>query len=126
MKKTILALVLAAMSSGVRAEWVKVAESVNDDVFYLNSATIRKDGNLRRFWSIVDSKERDKGGSISRRSLFEFDCKEERSRLLSYSYHSEPLAGGKVLKSSSTTGDNWAYIAPDTVKAAMLKIVCAR
>ena len=51
MKKIALALVLAAVSGAALAEWVKLDES--DQVHsYIDPATIRKDGNLRRVWEI--------------------------------------------------------------------------
>lgn len=74
---------------------------------YFDPVTIRKYGNLRSVWELEDLKQRDKQGVMLRRSLFEYDCKKERSRLLSFSSHSEletkdtgysePMAGGNVL-----------------------------
>lgn len=124
MKKTVLVLVLAVVSSGVCAMWVALTET-SEAINYLDPATIRRDGNLRRVWQLSDLKERDKDGAMSLRNLWEYDCKEDRFRLLSGSVHSEPNAGGKVLSSQSQRGD-WNYIPPGSASSATLKYVCAR
>ena len=70
------------------AEWVKVSES-DGLTGYVDPATIRKNGNLRRVWEIQDLKARGtKFGELSRRVLNEYDCKEERMRTLSATFHS--------------------------------------
>lgn len=124
MKKIALALVLAAVSGVAMAEWVEVGESDSLSL-YIDPATIRKDGNLRRVWVIHDLKQRDKDGVMSLRGLLEYDCKEARSRDLSSSTHSGPMAGGKMLDSYSSRG-NWNYIPPGTTGEAVLKFVCAK
>ena len=62
---------------------------------------------------------------MSRRILVEYDCKEERYRVLSISGHSGPMAGGETLGSDSSRG-NWNYIAPGTIGETVLKFVCAK
>jgi hypothetical protein len=55
----------------------------------------------------------------------EYDCKEERYRILSASVHSEPLAEGKVIYSE--VKDNiWTVIPPASASEAMFKIACAK
>lgn len=123
-KKTILTLLLAAMSTGAMAEWVKVSESIDDTVFYIDPATVRKDGTFRKVWTVHDRKQKDESGAMSRRSFMEFDCIGERHRILTFSTHSEPMVGGKMLIS----GDeplNWRNTAPGTPAATVLKLVCS-
>ena len=124
MKKTIVAVVLAAMSGGVWAEWVKMSE-IDEAVTYLDPATIRRDRSLRRVWELYDLKVRAKGGEMSRRAFSEYDCKEERFRMLSNTAHSGPMAAGETLSAWNTPGE-WIYIAPGTLAEYALKYVCAR
>ena len=63
---------------------------------------------------------------MSRRVLFEYDCKDERSRVLSFSTHSEAMAGGKALSTYSSGPSKWDYIAPGTSGQTNLRIVCAK
>jgi hypothetical protein len=112
-------------NSGAPAQtnWVKVTES-DDATHYIDPATVKKDSNSRKAWDLQDLKQRDKDGAMSRRGLVEYDCKEERRRLLAVSSHSEPMAGGKTLHSDNVAV-TWGYIAPNTVAAIKLKIVCS-
>ncbi len=120
----ILLILLALVAAPAWAEWVAMGETA-DIVAYIDPATIKKDGNLRRIWQLHELKQRDKDGTMSKRALVEYDCKEERQKVLSLSSHSEPWVGGKVLGSGSITSE-WQYIAPNTTAAAILKIVCAK
>lgn len=123
MKRLFLTLLLAAMSGGVIAEWVKVSET-EDEVVYIDPTTIRKDGNLRRVWELQDLKQRDKDGEMSRRAFIEYDCKEDRLRILSLSTHSKSMALGRVIFSESGTSP-WDFVPPRTISAKRLKIVCS-
>jgi len=68
------------------------------DTFYYDPATIRKDGNMRRVWWLADYKNREKEDDFSIRGRAEFDTKLERYKILGLSVHSEPMAGGTVLR----------------------------
>jgi hypothetical protein len=115
-------LLLVAMPVAAQ-NWVKVDEN---DVFtlYIDPSTIRINGNLRRVWTLNDFKRPDPGGQVSQRALLEYDCKEERSRVLAWSAHSESMLGGKILYSKDEPGQ-WRYVAPGSVADVTLKIVCA-
>jgi hypothetical protein len=123
-KKTLL-LALMLVTGSVWAEWVMVSVSVTEQDFYIDKDTIRKDGNLRKVWSVNNLKQRDKYGGMSYRGRDEFDCKSERKRTLSVSLHSEPMADGKILFDEQGSGE-WTDVPPDTPMARILKIVCAK
>ena len=120
-KKTLL-LALLLVTSSAWAGWVQVSQN-DDSYFYIDPETTRKDGNLVRVWGIRDLKQRSKEGELSIRSRSEYDCKQERRRTLSFSAHSEPMAGGKTLESLTEAG-NWNDIPPGSVGSTILKIVC--
>ena len=107
------------------AEWVVYAETADTSTLYYDPATIRKEGNMRRVWVLIDLRERGRSGEMSSRMRFEYDCKQERYRFLGISGHSEPMAGGKVLVTAGEDND-WRAIAPRTIDETMLKIVCAK
>lgn len=122
--RIILCFFLYLVAAPAWAEWVKVAAS-DTSTFYIDPASIRKNGNLRKVWGITDLKQRDSvDGEMSRRSRGEYDCKEERYRILAFSFHSEPMARGETLRSKDDVG-TWHAIPPDSVSADILKIVCA-
>ncbi len=126
MNKLISTLLIALLfvSGSASAQWVKV-DWTNDMSVYIDPTTIRKDGNLRKVWQLQDLKERDKDGELSRRFRSEYDCKNERRRLLSFSTHSEPMANGMSLYQSTADSTQWNDIPPRSVAETVLKIVCA-
>jgi hypothetical protein len=122
--RALLAALLLAMSLPAAAEWVMITK--NDSVtYYLDPDTVRKNGNMRRVWVLNNLKQRHKDGEMSRRSLREIDCKEEKSRILSLSTHSEPMVGGKtlVLENSPT---EWGFIPPNSTNAHVFEFVCSK
>jgi hypothetical protein len=123
MKKLFL-VGLMLLTGSAWAEWVRYAEN-DENSFYFDPATLRKDGNMRRIWELTNFKQRDKYGSISSRSRCEYDCKHERYRVLTVSEHSEPMAGGSVTR-HQYDGGPWADIPPNTVSEVLFKIVCSK
>ena len=123
MKKLFL-VVLMMLACSAWAEWVMYFES-DIATHYFDPATIRKDGHIRRVWLITDLRKRHKDGEMSRRLRSEYDCRQERMRILVISEHSEPMAGGVILR---TEGEDkiGVDVAPDTTVEAMFKIVCAK
>ena len=122
--RLVLCLLLTLAALPAWAQWLKASET-DTSTFYIDPATIRKDGDLRKVWTINDLKQRHKDGEMSRRSLHEYDCKEERYRTLSISEHSDPMAGGRTISSDNGSG-KWNYIAPGTPAQTILRIVCAK
>jgi hypothetical protein len=122
--KKLFFICLMMLAGSAWAEWVRYGESEETN-FYFDPATIRKDGNMRRVWLIQDLKKRDKAGEMSVRVRNEYDCKNERVRVLGLSTHSEPMAGGTVLEVGGEN-QNWRAIAPETVNEKIFNILCAK
>lgn len=124
MKKFIFTL-LMFLSYSAWAEWVLVSESTNARL-YIDPATIRREGTLRKYWKLTDLKVRDKDGDMSWRTRAETDCKEERERFTSLTTFSESMLGGRVTRTSDFPNDEWRDIAPGTVMATVMRYVCAK
>lgn len=128
MRKAILMLLLAVMSSSAVARWVKVPGNETSTA-YVDYATLRKACNMVKMWSLFDYKTGvalDKGKRYrSMRAQFEYSCKEERMRGLAVSFHSENMAGGEVVHSTFDPG-NWGPVPTDTLNDALWKIACRK
>lgn len=124
-RKTILLSILLLVTGAAWAEWEKVTTTAQA-TFYIDRATIRKDGNLRRIWWLTDYKQRDTSGAMSVRQMDEYDCKGERRRQLSSSEHAEPMTGGKELASNGENPRGWRQIPPGTIGESLLKMLCAQ
>jgi hypothetical protein len=123
-RKIALVVAILAVALPAAAEWVKVSEIVTS-TFYIDPATIRKDGNLPRVWMLQNLNQRHKDGEMSRRVLAVYDCKEEKTRNLSISEHSGPMATGETLRTVHSPGE-WSYIAPNTPGSDIHRIVCSK
>jgi len=126
MKHMIIA-VLSLAASTAWADWVKVTESQTFSI-YLDPATISKSGDMRRAWQLTDYKELVLPERyLSSLDLLEFDCKEGRRRMLSFSEHSGPMGTGPVRSASSTGAPSpWRNDPPASVGEATRAYVCSR
>ena len=126
MKSLILTCVML-LTGSAWAEWVKVAESDGGTIFYIDDETIRKFGNMRLVWEIQNLPARNKAGALSNRSRSEYDCTNERYRMLSFSLHSGLMASGQNLMSIPVNlSEPWRDVPPDTSAETILKYVCAK
>lgn len=108
------------------AAWVKFG--ANDDssiVMYIDPATIRKEGNLRRIWELQDLKNGDGNGGYSYRMLSEYDCKGGRVRFLSFTVFPERMAAGRSLARGDEPME-WRHIAPGEITGDVLERVCRK
>jgi len=105
-------------------QWVLIEKNDDGDSFYIDPQTLRKNGTIRVVWVIEQLAARDKDGEKSRRRRFEFDCTNERFRVLSSTTHSGPMTSGKLLATMGET--QWYDIPPGTAISTKLEYVCAR
>jgi hypothetical protein len=115
---------LMMLTGSAWAEWVLFLDQEKAQFFY-DPATIRKDGNMRRVWTLQNLIRPSEEGAMSNRIRVEYDCKEESYKILGGSIHSQPMTGGDVLH-SFVEDNKWRVIAPDTASDVILKIVCAK
>lgn len=127
MRRAILMMLLAVVSSSALAEWVEVSRNDRFTI-YANSATIRNKDDMVIVWKLSDYKTAQSLGGhthLSEKVQFEFDCKEEQNRLLYFSWHSGNMGGGEVIYSGSGT-NRWESIPRGSVNEAVLKIACGK
>ncbi|MBI3370193.1 MAG: hypothetical protein HY017_00350 [Betaproteobacteria bacterium] len=121
MKPAIFA-VLMMVATGAWAEWMNYAET-DEVAFYIDLATVRKDGNRRRVWALHDLKQRGPRGDSSIRLLFEYDCKDRLNRILARITYSGKMLTGTALDVDHKISE-WNQIAPRTIFEAALEMLC--
>ncbi len=129
MKKLLLILLLTVVSNSAMAEWVKVATPVDERLTtYADPSTIRKSGSRVKMWSMVDFKaaEEIKSGiyikSVKRQ--IEYDCKDEKKRLLLGELFSGNMGSGEII-STSKMGD-WIPASLGTGNVKLWNIACGK
>jgi len=131
MSKVIVMLLLAMLSSGAAAEWVKVGNtSAKGGVeIYVDPATIRRSGNMVKMWAMYDFKTEqvDRGERyLSSKSQDEYDCKGEQWRRIYFTWHSEKMTRGDVVYSYDGIASNWEPVSPGSVNERIWKLACGK
>lgn len=128
MRKVILMILLTVVSSSAAAKWVVVAGNETITV-YADPATIRKAGNRVKMWRLFDfnKAEVDAQGKsyMSSKAQVEYNCKEEQSRTLYRSFHSQNMGNGETIWLNDET-DNWNPTPPESITEALWKFACKK
>jgi len=131
MRKFILLMLLAAVSSSAMAEWAAV-DAASDGTFtiYTDLATMRKAGNRVKMWGLIDYKTARNVFTngmpyMSIKEQEEYDCKEEQTRTLYADFKSGNMGAGEVVHIDSNPG-KWAPIEPGSTIESLWKIACGK
>ena len=100
MKRLLLALALLDVGTAW-AEWVRMGEDSGQVTHYFDPKTIGKEGDLRTVRWLEEFRTKDATGVLSTRSMYEFDCQQERRRTLAFSSHPERWAQRKPIETES-------------------------
>ena len=104
--------------------WMKATEGADGTTFYIDRDSIKKEGKLLRVWELQDLKEKGPLDEKSRRVLVEYDCKDERRRVMSFSFHADQMGAGLTLKSDQTPG-KWNLMVPNTTGSVVFQVATA-
>jgi Surface-adhesin protein E len=133
--RIVLTFLLLMAAAPARAEWVEVGKSSKsafsflsrDAAYYIDPASITREGNFRRVWEIHDLAEKGSQGERSVLASVEYDCADNRMRTLKATGRSQRMARGEILPLSRVL-DEWIILRPggaDEIFFRILKTVCA-
>jgi len=110
------------------SDWVSLG--LADHATYgIDRASIEKDGQLRRVWTMLDYREAQKTSQgktyRSSRALMEMECAKHQVRTRSMSLYSGHNLGGEALTSEGIS-DQWQPLPPNSPVTTMFKVVCER
>ena len=128
MRKAVLLILLAAVSRGAAAEWVKVGDE-GIVTSYADPATIRMAGNMATMWDLLDFKaaQAPRYGVpyMSQKTQQEYDCKEQRARKIHSLRYSDSMARGEEVNADPGPGE-WEPVSPGSTIAGLLKFACEK
>ena len=102
---------------------MRVSENIDGTVYYVDIERIRKhDGDIF-YWLLGDYLKPDPYGDLSVKTYEQGDCKLFRLKILSYSYHKEPM-GMNTIVQKSVKNPEWTYLPPNTPAEHLLKSAC--
>ena len=134
--RVVLIILLLLAAAPTRAEWVQMGKSsksayivlTDETVYYIDPATITKEGNFRRVWEIHDLGSKGSQGERSILASVEYDCAQKRMRTLKANGKSLRMARGEIIPLSRIL-DDWINLRPgsdDEIYFKILNTVCAR
>lgn len=131
MKKLMVVILLAGISTSAMAEWIKINEGENTDI-YVNKSSIRRTGNLVKMWSLYNFKtsekdfENDKPHLSSINQMY-YDCQNESSHpLYSIEYDGNMGLGNVTFRSSGNVQTKDSPVIPDSIGEMEWKIACGK
>jgi len=128
MKKLLLTLLLAVVSSSAMAEWVKLDENAKLTI-YFDRATVRKSDDMSYFWLLFDYKndQQDIPNETFRSMKYklEIDCTGERTRSLYTSHIAGNMGFGDVVAVINEPA-KWIPIVPDSLSMTLWRGSCGK
>ena len=130
MKQVIFIILLILSSGPTYAEWVAVGENVELDTIYVDIETIRRNGELAEVWVMTDSKLAKRfletnSFYLSVRQLQQFNCGEERTRILNATWFSSNMGKGTVIDTLTKEGQ-WNPLPPGSVGRRLMEVICKK
>ena len=124
-------LVMLCVESAAFAEWVFFGTTDEGATkLYVDNDTIRRKGVTGKIWALYDysnvqSHYKDGSGDkyLSLTVQTQFDCAEERSRLLALRFYAGHMGAGEVIHNDSDVRQ-WEPVGPGTVNQALSHLVC--
>ena len=112
------------------AEWLVVGTSTDDDMIYIDPATIRHKGELVEVSALFDSRLAKRflettSYYASTRQLQQYNCAEERYRSLAVTWFSSNMGKGTVVDTLTKEGQ-WQPVPPGSVGRYLMNLVCAK
>jgi hypothetical protein len=127
MTRLLLITLLLLSSAPAYAEWVQVSDTDEaGKTVYVDPATIRRNRNLVTMWQFYDYKtvQTVAGiGFLTVKEQWEFDCAEERSRVLALKEFSGNMGNGTVVYTNSQVG-KWLPVMPGSMSQTVWKVAC--
>ena len=129
-----LLITLLVFSSGpAYAEWVAIEkqyQSPGRQTVYLDPNTIHREGHLVTMRQLIDfqwmqGSARGPARFMSTETHKQFDCAEQRLRLLAFTEFSHRMGTG-IQADGLVDKDNWLSIEPESINQALWEVACGK
>jgi len=125
MRRLLLIIILFLSTGPAYAGWVEVV-TTDYQVVYVDPATIRRNGDLVKMWSLLDFKTIQtlaNDSFWSSKTQYKFDCAKGRMGQLAYTWFSGNMGSGNTVHSSAVEL-KLESVTPDTVGQALWEAAC--
>jgi len=94
-------------------------------IVYIDPASVRKEGHLRKASVLMDLTQKDAEGVRSKRGQSEIDCRKDRMRVHDLSGFSGAMATGEAVYAFKGASE-WIPIPPQTTLGNTIRLICSR
>ncbi|MCE7913276.1 MAG: hypothetical protein DYH15_01085 [Nitrosomonas sp. PRO4] len=127
MSKFMLVIFLILVSNYATGEWTRELSFETDEAFtYTDYATIKKVGNFVKIWTLTDFKNpqmEDGYSYLSQRQQVEYDCENEKFKLITFSRFPDNMLQGKIVFHEEYASSVWLTVPPNTILAYYLELI---
>lgn len=128
MVRWLVVMIITALSYGTAsAEWVRTGGTHKYDG-YVDMATIGQTDKNVTLWTLRDftvTRQVARGPYRSVKTKKQYDCRNNRSRLLFSKYYAEQMGKGRLVYQGQGT-KQWARVAPGSDGEAEWKVACRK
>lgn len=125
-KQPLVVLCLVCYGAPAYGEWTIVSESTGMHA-YLDMGTAHRQGNLVTMWQLLDyPTPQNVGGRtyLSSKVQKEYDCVEQRFRILALTYFSDHMGGGTAIAIVTPSDKPWLPVQPDSLGKQLWEFAC--
>ncbi len=94
-----LAVILVGIApvSVARNNWLRLGDNARAEI-YVDSTNVERPPLYVKFWSMLNYKQRQRGGWLSEKRLFMYSCKEHALEWQQSMYYATPMADGEFIQ----------------------------
>ena len=103
--------------------WKKLGSNIDGEVFYIDTPSIKGNGNKVFYFYMNDYAKPDKFGDLSSRAYMEVNCLNLDYRFLKDFYYQEPMGNGKPSSIYDKVG-KWEVTGKGSIGEVIRKFAC--
>jgi hypothetical protein len=123
MRITIVAAALLSLMPVAHAEWLKVFENIRGTTSYIDTDSIQASGRYRKVSELQSYKKASPEGMLSMRIRKEYDCKEELTRMITYTAYTGVMGTGQAMGTVNPPTD-WQSVSQNPGAKGAFRHVC--
>jgi len=128
MQRLLVTICLVLAAGPAYGEWTLVVGPESKGMqAYVDFGTSQRNGNLVTMWQLSDyTTAQEVGGTtyLSAKIEKEYDCAEERFRILALTYFSGHMGGGNVITTITPNEKPWLPVQPDSLGKQIWEAAC--
>ena len=124
-KKCLHLLFLLTVLTPAHAEWIAVDSVAKPgEAHYFDPETLQKSDQFRKIWILSTYDAKQKGGYHAVKSLYEFDCFQNKARSITMLLYPDKKASGTVIGAHHLESREWLGFASDSTFQYISEIIC--